>query len=62
MGYEQVLNLAFLLTKEERERLIKDLQNNIAKKGERKFGKYDGQVWMSDDFNEPLDDFKEYMP
>ena len=24
-------------------------------------GKYRGQGWMSDDFDAPLDDFKEYM-
>jgi len=27
----------------------------------RKAGIYRGKGWMSDDFNEPLDDFKEYM-
>ncbi len=27
----------------------------------RKPGSAKGQVWMADDFNEPLDDFKEYM-
>ena len=25
------------------------------------FGKYKGKIWISPDFNEPLDDFKEYM-
>ncbi len=25
------------------------------------YGKYKGQIWMSDDFNEPLEDFEEYM-
>ncbi len=24
-------------------------------------GKYKGQIWMSDDFDAPLEDFKEYM-
>ena len=24
-------------------------------------GIYEGQIWMSDDFDEPLDDFAEYM-
>ena len=24
-------------------------------------GLFEGQVWMSDDFNEPLDEFEEYM-
>jgi hypothetical protein len=27
----------------------------------RGYGSLKGQIWMSDDFNEPLDDFKEYM-
>ena len=27
----------------------------------REAGKYRGQIVMSDDFDEPLDDFKEYM-
>lgn len=26
-----------------------------------KRGSAEGQVWMSDDFNEPLEDFEEYM-
>ena len=25
------------------------------------FGCMKGEIWMSDDFDEPLDDFKEYM-
>lgn len=25
------------------------------------FGCMNGEIWMSDDFNEPLEDFKEYM-
>lgn len=24
-------------------------------------GKYEGQIWMSEDFDEPLEDFAEYM-
>ena len=31
------------------------------KKKYRKAGKYKGQMWMSDDFDEPLEDFKDYM-
>jgi len=30
-------------------------------RGERKAGFLKGQIKMSDDFDEPLDDFKEYM-
>ena len=31
------------------------------KKKEPTFGFYDGQIVMSDDFDEPLEDFEEYM-
>lgn len=27
-----------------------------------RFGSAKGQVWMSDDFDAPLDDFEDYMP
>lgn len=27
----------------------------------RKAGKYRGQIWIADDFDAPLDSFKEYM-
>lgn len=62
IGYKQLLNLAFLLPSEEKQMLISDLQKSIETKNERKFGEYNGQGWISDDFNEPIDDFKEYMP
>ena len=26
------------------------------------FGAIEGEAWMTDDFNSPLEDFKEYMP
>jgi uncharacterized protein DUF2281 len=29
--------------------------------GKRKLGLLKGKIWMSDDFDEPLDDFAEYM-
>ena len=27
----------------------------------RQFGRMKGKIWMADDFDEPLEDFKEYM-
>jgi hypothetical protein len=30
-------------------------------KKEREFGCAKGQFWMADDFDEPLEDFKDYM-
>lgn len=34
---------------------------STGKKKIRSAGKYRGQGWMADDFDAPLDDFKEYM-
>lgn len=61
IGYDQILNLAFLLPKDEKKKLIIDLQKSIEFNIERKFGKYNGQGWISEDFNEPLEEFKDYM-
>ncbi len=30
-------------------------------KRQRQFGSIKGVIWMSDDFDEPLEDFREYM-
>lgn len=32
--------------------------NNAAYRG---YGSLKGKIWMSEDFNEPLDDFKDYL-
>ncbi|MGZ3872658.1 MAG: type II toxin-antitoxin system VapB family antitoxin [Mucilaginibacter sp.] len=29
--------------------------------GNRGYGSLKGKIWMSEDFNEPLEDFKDYM-
>lgn len=34
---------------------------NKEPKLKREFGGLKGQIWMSDDFDKPLDDFKDYM-
>ena len=31
------------------------------RKTERDYGCLKGQIWMADDFSEPLEDFKDYM-
>jgi hypothetical protein len=31
------------------------------RKKEREFGCLKGQIWMADDFDAPLEDFKDYM-
>ncbi len=65
IGFEQLLSLAKQLSEAEKERLVEALQENSSpgksKKRERQLGKYKGQIWMSDDFNEPLEEFKDYM-
>ena len=33
-----------------------------SKKPRPTFGSAKGEVWMSDDFDDPLDDFDDYMP
>lgn len=38
-----------------------DEQKPAAEPPPRQWGLLKGKGWMSDDFNEPLDDFKEYM-
>lgn len=43
---------------EARDKLMSDIDND--KKKIRHAGVYRGKGWMSDDFDEPLDDFKEY--
>lgn len=30
-------------------------------KRKRQFGSVEGEIWMSDDFDEPLEDFRDYM-
>lgn len=61
IGYKQIVNLAYLLPDEDKKKLIIELQSALNNKDERKLGEYDGQIQISDDFDEPLEDFKEYM-
>ena len=48
-----------VITKNEISRLCKLVPNPPVKN--RKPGSAKGQVWMSEDFDEPLEDFKDYM-
>ena len=38
-----------------------DTKSEIEHSKVRKAGLYRGQIWMADDFNAPLSEFKEYM-
>jgi antitoxin (DNA-binding transcriptional repressor) of toxin-antitoxin stability system len=33
-----------------------------SKPSARRFGGWEGEIWMADDFDEPLEDFKDYTP
>ena len=40
---------------------VKLTPNNPVKRYPAKAGSAKGQIWMSEDFDEPLEEFKEYM-
>jgi hypothetical protein len=39
----------------------KPSKEEIAERRRQGFGELKGKIWMSEDFDEPLDDFKDYM-
>ncbi|EON77806.1 hypothetical protein ADIS_1725 [Lunatimonas lonarensis] len=63
--FEELAKLANQLSLPEKQHLIAILQKTTQKsktqKGERELGKYKGKIKMEDDFNAPLDEFKDYM-
>ena len=66
LSFENIFSLAKQLPSGEKEKLISALKSSLGKKNKsrktRTLGKFNGEIWMSDDFNAPLADFKEYMP
>ena len=47
---------------EELRKILKESENLRIKRGKPvKFGGWEGKIFMSDDFNAPIDDFEEYM-
>ncbi|MBW8050220.1 MAG: DUF2281 domain-containing protein [Solirubrobacterales bacterium] len=75
IAYQQVFNLLKQLPVAEWKKLRGEIDKELTEKKqnlsptkrgnykrEKGFGCLKGKVWMADDFNEPLDDFKEYMP
>ena len=66
LSFENIFGMAKQLPSSEKEKLISALKSTLSKKHKgkkaRKLGKYNGEIWMSDDFNAPLSDFKAYMP
>ena len=37
------------------------IEKTTSNTNDRGYGSLKGQIWMSEDFNEPLEDFKDYM-
>lgn len=57
-----VINIPDELRRRKAEIIILPLDENDAEKARPQFGNARGQVTMSDDFDEPLDDFAGYAP
>lgn len=63
-GYEQVLEMVRQLPLEDEKKLKEAVEIDIRMKSSAKkiqFGDMKGKIWMSDNFDAPLDDFKDYM-
>jgi hypothetical protein len=58
--YNTIISLPESL-KKEAEDFVFSLSEKIKRKKERQFGVFKGKIKMASDFDEPLDDFKEYM-
>ena len=62
--FDQILTLAKSLPLEEEKKLVEEINNDIKVKstGQRRPGDLKGLIiYMADDFDEPLEDFKDYM-
>lgn len=55
--------IAFLLAKEkaEKEKTAKEIFTKVEGNPDKGFGSLKGKIWISPDFDEPLEDFKDYM-
>lgn len=67
LTFDQILNLVNQLSLQDKEKLKHEIDkaltiNSKKNKTERKFGLLkEEKIWISDDFDEPLEDFKDYM-
>jgi hypothetical protein len=62
-GSEEMKEFVSKLSEKEKEELLKLLEEALNPKVEgkkREIEKYEGRIFISDDFNEPLSDFEEY--
>ena len=66
ISFDHLLALVHQLSEAEKKLLLAELQKSLDQISEnqeslRPFGVLKGKVWTAEDFDEPLDDFKEYM-
>jgi hypothetical protein len=65
--YNEILNLIRQLPSDLRLNLLREIEKEYKMKSVPKhkngrgLGIWKGKVWMAEDFNEPLEEFKEYM-
>lgn len=63
--FDELLERAFrgedvVIMKDDRPFVRLTAPGSAKKKRKRQFGSVEGEIWMSDDFDEPLDEFQEY--
>jgi len=63
--FDELLERAFhgedvVIMKDDRPFVRLTAPSTAEKKRKRQFGRVEGEIWMSDDFDEPLDEFQEY--
>ena len=58
---EVVLFMKFIKAENANDMNVGESGSKDSKRIFRKAGKYRGQIWIADDFDAPLDSFKEYM-
>ncbi len=67
VSFQEIISVVHQLSSEELQKLKNEVEKTLAEnknnpKEKRIFGRMQGFVkYMSDDFNEPLEDFKDYM-
>ena len=66
ISFEQLLALVHQLSESEKQLLLAELRKSLDQSAENQekrggCGILKGKVWMADGFDEPLEDFKEYM-
>ena len=61
MGLDMTTAINIFLRQSIRQRSIPFFVSAEPKRKEPKLGGWEGKIWMADDFDAPLEDFKEYM-